>query len=300
MTDQATVSDLTVPITKLATELALGYFIKTQGHEPDIGVPSPRAAYLLSEMPSMWLRQSLKVLLSSGFVGFWKKNPLGILSGKRSRTFRQEKDSCWALVGALGIDNIEVTYDKNVNMDEIKRRLLAALIDKYSWEILAFPYPEFRIQDKEGENIIERGFKWTDVADGVMLPVDIFAIEQQPKPDSSVYNFPTLSYIQDLRIKSNPGEKITLCSASEDGKACFCHYRQDRDGLKIVSANDVAFDEDRVLSSSWLLPLHHVNMKAGVLGRRYVVLMNFKHGNSENEPAQSWTGDSLGRSDYTA
>ncbi|KAJ5760309.1 hypothetical protein N7520_007465 [Penicillium odoratum] len=30
MTDQATVSDLTVPITKLATELALGYFIKTR------------------------------------------------------------------------------------------------------------------------------------------------------------------------------------------------------------------------------------------------------------------------------
>jgi hypothetical protein len=293
MSDQATVSDLTVPITKLAHELAIGYFIKSQGYEPDMGAPSPPAAYLLSEMPAIWLRQSLQVFMSSGFVGFWKRNPLGILSGKRGRTFRHDKDSCWALVGALGIDDIDITYDKNVTMEEVRRRLLAALVGKYSWEMLSLPYPEFRLQDKEGQDTIERDFRWTDVADGVMLPVSIFAVEQQPQPDSFVQSLPTLSYTHDLRIKCNPGERITLYSASDDGKAWFRHYRQDKDGLKIVSANDVAYDEDGVLCSAWLLPLHHVNMKVGVLGRRCLLLVNLNLGNSENEPARAGFGGIL-------
>lgn len=293
MSDQATVSDLTVPITKLAHELAFGYFIKTQGHEPDIGAPCPSTAYLLTQMPTIWLRQSLQAFMSSGFVGFWKRNPLGILSGKRGRKFRHDKDSCWALVGALGIDDIDVTYDKNVTMEEVKRRLLVALIGKYSWEMLSLPYPEFRLQEKEGSDIIERDFRWTDIADGVMLPVSIFAIEQQPQPDSFVQYLPTLSYTDNLRIKRNLGERITLYSASEDGKSWFRHYRQDKDGLKIVSANEVSFDKDRLLSSAWLLPLHHVNMKAGVLGRRCLLLVNLNHGKSGNEPARAGFGGIL-------
>ncbi|KAJ5129610.1 uncharacterized protein N7515_005649 [Penicillium bovifimosum] len=292
MSDQATVSDLTVPITKLAHELAIGYFIKTQGYEPDMGVPSPPAAYLLSEMPEGWLRRLFQVFMSSGFVGFWKRNPLGILSGKRSRKFRHDKDSCWALLGALGIDDIDVTYDKNVTMEEVKTRLLQALIDKYSWEMLMLPYPEFRLQDKEGPDTIERGFRWTDVADGVMLPVSMFAVEQQPPPHSFVQTWPTLSYTHDLRIKSSPGERIVLYSASPDGKAWFRHYRQDKDGLRIVSASEVTFDEDRLLSSAWLLPLHYINMKAGVLGRRCLVLVNLNHGTG-NEPARAGFGGIL-------
>ncbi|KAJ5994050.1 hypothetical protein N7451_009774 [Penicillium sp. IBT 35674x] len=37
MSDQAIVLDVTVPTTRLVLELALGYFIKSQGHQPDIG-----------------------------------------------------------------------------------------------------------------------------------------------------------------------------------------------------------------------------------------------------------------------
>ncbi|KAJ5566116.1 hypothetical protein N7535_007754 [Penicillium sp. DV-2018c] len=292
MSDQATVSDLTIPMTKLAHELAIGYFIKTQGYEPDMGVPSPPTAYLLSKMPPNWLRRSLQFFMSSGFVGFWKQNPLGILSGKRSRIFRHDKDRCWALLGALGIDDIEVTYDKNVTMEEVKRRLVQALIDKYSWEMLMLPYPEFQLREGKGLVTIERGFRWTDLADGVMLPVSLFAVEQQPPPHSFVPALPTLSYTHDLRIKSNPGERITLYSASPDGKAWFRHYRQDKDGLHIVSSNDIAFDEDTLLSSSWLLLLHYVNMEAGVLGRRCLVLVNLNHGTS-NEPARAGFGGIL-------
>lgn len=293
MSEQATVSDFTIPITKLAHELALGYFIQTQAYEPDIGAPIPAAAHLLSEMPAIWLRQSLQVFMSSGLVGFWKKAPLAILSGKRSRKFRHDKDSCWALVGALGIDDIEIAYDEKVTMEEVKRRLLVALIDKYSWEMLSLPYPDFRLQDKTGSDTAERDFKWTDVADGVMLPVSIFAVEQQPQPDSSAQTFPTLSYIDDIHIKYPTGEKITLYSASQDGKTWFRHYRQDENGLKIVSANDAIFDEDRLLSSAWLLPLYHVSMKAGVLGRRCLLLVNLDHENSVDEPARAGFGGIL-------
>lgn len=47
-------------------------------------------------------------------MGYYKHNPLHILVGKRSRTYGIDKDSCGALVGALGIEDIDITYDENV------------------------------------------------------------------------------------------------------------------------------------------------------------------------------------------
>lgn len=287
MSDQATVCDLTVPITRLAYELAIGYFIRSQGHEPDVGTPCPHTTYLLSKMPDIWLRRSLQTFMASGFVGFWKNSPLDILSGKRGRKFGNIKDSCWALVGALGIDDIEVTYDKNVSMEEVKRRLFVALIDKYQWVMLSLPFPGFRIPEGGGQNAPERNFRWIDVADGVMLPVHAFCVELKPQPKSFQERLPTLSYTHDLRIKGDKGEKITLYRASEDGTTWFRHYRQDKDGLKIVSTKEVAFAEDKLLSDAWLLPLHHINMKPGVSGRRCLTLLGLNHHISDILPARA-------------
>ncbi|PYH46487.1 uncharacterized protein BP01DRAFT_293944, partial [Aspergillus saccharolyticus JOP 1030-1] len=37
--DHATVADLTIPVTRLAFELAIAYFMQSQGYEPDVGAP---------------------------------------------------------------------------------------------------------------------------------------------------------------------------------------------------------------------------------------------------------------------
>ncbi|KAJ5547920.1 hypothetical protein N7513_005154 [Penicillium frequentans] len=269
MSDQATVLDLTVPTTTLAFELALGYFIKSQGHEPDFGAPAPKAAYVFSELPNIWLRRSLQTLLRSGFAGYWKDSPLEILAGKKKRRYGKIEDSCWALVGALGIENIEVTYD--ASMDEIRRRLLVALLDKYQWTILLLPFPELSFTNENDD--VPRNFKWSDIADGALLPIKAFGVEHHDPQEE----LPTLIYTHDLRIKAPVNKLITLFRASKEGAAWFRHYRQDEDGLSIVSNREVAFTEDRLLSDAWLLPLHHINMKDGVQGWRCLVLLGLKH-----------------------
>ncbi|RAH76253.1 hypothetical protein BO86DRAFT_373248, partial [Aspergillus japonicus CBS 114.51] len=49
--DQATVGDLTVPITRLAWEIAIAYFIKSQGYEPDVGSPIPKRTHAFARLP---------------------------------------------------------------------------------------------------------------------------------------------------------------------------------------------------------------------------------------------------------
>lgn len=273
MSDQANVCDLTIPISKIAYLLGIGHFIKSQGHEPDVGTPCPQSAYELSKMPEIWLRQSLQKFMASGFVGFWKESPLDILSGKRGRRFGNIMDSCWALVGALGIDKIDVTYDKNVPMEEVKRRLLVALIDKYQWVMLSLSFPEFPIEEKTPQYSSSRKFEWIDIADGIMLPVHAFCVEVKTGPEHSQEQLPVLSYTDDLRIKSPKDGKITLYRAPTEGDSWYRHYRQDKDGLLIVPSRDGAIEGDKLLSGAWLLHLSHINMKAGVPGRRCLVLL---------------------------
>ncbi|KAJ5651178.1 uncharacterized protein N7484_004901 [Penicillium longicatenatum] len=278
--DRATVSDLTVPTRRLALYLAMGYFIKSEGHEPPLGDSSPKEAYTCSELPETWLSQSLQTLLRSGFVGFWRESPLEILAGKQKRKYSRVADSCWALLGALGISDIEVTYD--APMDEIKRRLLVALLDKYQWIILCLPFPEMNFKEENDESVA-RGFKWTDLVDGVLLPVYAFAVEQFDPPEG----LPTLSYTYDHQIKIAAKKGTNVYRPSKEGTAWFRHYRQDDDGLKIVSSRKVAFAKDGLLSHAQLLPLHLINMKDGVLGRRCLVLLDLQQGSNESSKANS-------------
>jgi hypothetical protein len=50
---QATVRDITIPISKLARYLAEAYFIQKEGHEPDTVRPSPHVADLLLTAPEI-------------------------------------------------------------------------------------------------------------------------------------------------------------------------------------------------------------------------------------------------------
>lgn len=288
----ATVSDISIPITRLAYWLAIGYFIKSQGEEPDVGSPVPSTAHTLSKAPETWLRRSLQTLLRSGLVSFWKDSPLYILSGKQGRTFGKVQDSCWALVGALEITDIEVTYDENVSMEEVKTRLLRALIDKYQWLMLLLAFPEDSLMQEEGQDVpVGRKFRWTDVVDGVMLPIRAFCVEVRDGSETSPESLPILSYTDDLRMKGRHGIGISLCRPSA-GTACrFRHYRQDKDGLKFVSTNETTFGRDGILSNSWLFPIHDINMKARAdPGRRCLVLLNVTLGTAEESAKATFGG----------
>jgi hypothetical protein len=277
--DQATVSDLTNPIMHISQQLAAGYFIKSQGHEPDTGLPSPDSAHLLSQAPEDWLRSSLKVMLWSGLAHPLKDSPLHILAGRENRKFGVKQDGCWGLVGISGLTNIEITYDEeDLRMEETKARFFRALIDMYQWKILMMGFPE-------GSRFALEGFEWEDVLSGAMLPVHAFAVQIQDAPAGTTQiDLPVLSYTNEMRIKGRNGKKVTLYGPTDEEKKWFRHYRQDDDGLKIISNRETTYEQDTILSFSLLVPLHHINMKAGVSGIRCLVLI-FKSPEMSNAPA---------------
>jgi hypothetical protein len=137
---------------------------------------------------------------------------------------------------------------------EVKRRLLVALVDKFQWTMLYYPFPEFPINQKgeDGRNA-ERKFEWTAIADGVLLSADTCGrsgIESRVEPDWRVGSLPTLSYSDDLRITAKQGEKIVLCRGVAENITWFRHYRQDKDGLKTVPTKEVAFAQDKLLCNA--------------------------------------------------
>ncbi|KAI6765988.1 hypothetical protein HG530_007058 [Fusarium avenaceum] len=276
--DHATVSGLTNPIMHISQQLAAGYFIKSQGHEPDTGLPCPDSAHLLSQAPNDWLCFSLKVMLWSGLAYPLKNSPLHTLAGRANRKFGVKQDGCWGLVRILGLTNIEITYDEeDFLMEQTKARFFRALIDMYQWEILMMGFPG-------DSQFASEGFKWEDVLSGIMLPVHAFAVEIRDASGSTQVDLPVLNYTNGIHIKGRNGKKVTLYRPTDEEKKWFRHYRQDDDGLKIISNRETTFEQDTILSSSWLVPLHHINMKAGVPGIRCVALI-FKRPELSDAPA---------------
>jgi NADH:ubiquinone oxidoreductase subunit H len=68
------------------------------------------------------LHQVAKSLTNSGLVGYSKLSLFYVLAGKQTCEFGWAHDSCWAMVGALQVDNMPVSYD--LPMTEIKMILL--------------------------------------------------------------------------------------------------------------------------------------------------------------------------------
>ncbi|EAW17141.1 uncharacterized protein NFIA_005010 [Aspergillus fischeri NRRL 181] len=257
----AVVRDLSLPISVLCHNLASAYFIQSEGHDPDpmrpgagqFGHRPPKSPELV-----IWLRRSIKRLVESGLVGFFEFSPLTILAGKNGREYGWIEDSCWAL------ENIEVTA--NLSMEKIKRRFLSALVDKYQWMMLFLPFPE-KGQDSK------RPFQWTDIVDGALLPVYLFIVEDHVDPDSTAATQPTLHFSdadftsEKLLLKAPDRQKMRLFRVSEDHVTYFRHYRQDSDGLRIVSSRLVSLTDDPLVSGAWLLPFWIVDTKGTVQGK---------------------------------
>jgi hypothetical protein len=70
----------------------------------------------------------------------------------------------------MELEDIEVSYD--FPMNEIKRRFLSALLEKYQWMMLFLPFLECQIEEKREAKTIERPFQWTDIVDGAFSVVE--------------------------------------------------------------------------------------------------------------------------------
>ena len=294
---QATVRDLSISVSVFAFNLASGYFIQSEGHDPDTTRPGAgQFGYLLPESPEsvLWLRRSTQTLVHSGLVGYFEFSPLLILAGKNSREYGWEQDSCWALVGAMELEDIEVSYD--IPMKEIKRRFLSALVKKYQWMMFFLPFPELQVEEKREAEVIRRPFQWTDIVDGALLPVGLFLVESHAAPELSSENQPLLCFSdegftsEDLRVKAPEGQMMSLFHASKDQITYFRHYRQDSDGLRIVSSRSVSAAEEPLLEDGWLLPLWNVDLKDDVRGKRCLLVLQLKSPTAGDQLAHATFG----------
>ncbi|KAJ5683366.1 hypothetical protein N7462_006531 [Penicillium macrosclerotiorum] len=292
---KATVRDLSIPVSTLAFNLASGYFIQSEGHDPDTTRPGAgQFGHLLPKSPEsvIWLRRSLKNLVQSGLVMFFEYSPLFILAGKYSRMYGVLADSCWALVGAMELENIEVSYD--LPMENIKRRFLSALVEKYQWMMMFLPFPECLIEERGGT--MKRPFQWTDVVDGAFLPVGLFLVESHADENLPAEKQPTLQFSDEnfesdeLRVKGPGGQAMSLFRVSKDHITYFRHYRQDSDGLRIVSSRSVDVSDDDLLASGWLLHLWNVDEKNGVRGKRCLLVLQVEGLGTNDEPVNATFG----------
>lgn len=293
----ATVRDLSIPISVLCHNLAAAYFIQSEGHSPDSRRPvSGQFGHLLPSSPEsvIWLRRKIKALAQSGLDGYFRYSPLSILAGKRSREYRFTQDSCWALIGAMELENIEVSYE--FPMGEIKKRFLSALLEKYQSKMLFLPFLECPVKEKLEGEMIERPFQWTDVVDGILLSVDLFLVESHVDPEMPEEKQPLLSFSdkhfisEDLCLKAPTGRTMSLFRASEDSTIYFRHYRQDQHGLRIVSSRTVAFAQDPLLPGSWLLPLWAVDTKGDIQGKRCLLVLQLTGLHADDQPMRATFG----------
>ncbi|KAE8406699.1 hypothetical protein BDV37DRAFT_269732 [Aspergillus pseudonomiae] len=294
---QATVRDLSIPVSVLARNSASAYFIQSEGHDPDTTRPGAgQFGHLLPKSPEsvIWLRRSIQTLAQSGLVGFFTFSPLSILCGKNSRKYGMIQDSCWALIGAMEVENIEVSYD--FPKPEIKRRFLSALVDKYQWMMLFLPFWECQVEEEGATGTVKRPFQWTDIVDDALLPASLFVVESHTDPELPLEKEPTLHFSdedfisEDLRVKARDGQRISLFRVSKDYITYFCHYRQDSNGLRIVSSQTVTVAEDPLLANAWLLPLWNVDMKGDVRGKRCLLVLRLEGPTAMDQPVHAAFG----------
>jgi hypothetical protein len=162
---QARVLDLSIPATTFATHLATAFIRVSEGWTPtNIPQGTPEEVKqaidfispLSTSTPSNYERAAacLSKIVRSGLVCYWpgKETPLYILAGAEGRRFGVREDECWALLGALELENVKPWYSTQAeqnnedamtkNMKKIKTQFFESLLKKYQWELLLVPYVE--------------------------------------------------------------------------------------------------------------------------------------------------------------
>ncbi|KAF5874991.1 putative heterokaryon incompatibility protein het-6-like protein [Botrytis fragariae] len=264
----ASVIDLTARVTKLAVEVAQSFLLQANGKEPQnqVGMLIDESAHRADEF-----RQILRALVTSGLVAYSKASPLYILSGKQSRKFGMEQDSCWALIGAMELEGVTVNY--NLPMDEIKMMFLRALFKKYQWSMLLLPQPLLSVNEGQSAS----NFKWVNIVDGLLIPVGVFVDSQIGLASKSM--LPSIALDNAMTVTVQPpktSQTFTLWK-NLDIK-WYLHYVQTEAGVEIRSLASKTSPTPRI-SDAVFLKLEDLgkNDKAAAesTGMRCAAIMEF-------------------------
>ncbi|ESZ91673.1 hypothetical protein SBOR_7930 [Sclerotinia borealis F-4128] len=222
---RASVIDLTASTTALAIGVAKSFVSQADGQEQQ-----NKVGRLIDESLEMAnkFRQTLRIMVASGLVAYSKASPLYILNGKRNREFGMAQDSCWALIGAMELEGVPVKYE--LPMDDIKMIFLTALFEKYQWTMLLLPQPLFPVFREWWWT----GFRWTDIVDGLMIPVGLFVDTQIGSGSQS--QLPRVSLDSTMTvIVQPPNQSQTFCVLKNLDIKWYLHYVQTETGVEIRS-----------------------------------------------------------------
>lgn len=256
---KARVINLTDIITRLATEIGKSFVNQADGKEPQNEIDK---AIRGSTENSEKLLDILIQFVKSGLVSYAKDSPLYILAGKKERRFSRPHDECWALLGAMGIDNVDVSY--TLSMWESKTICLRALIQKFQWSMLLLPDPS---------QVVQTGFNWLQIVDGDLAPIGIFVDSTIGQVDK----LPIVSYSGEaVHIRPNPeSAKKDICLFQEPQIQAFRYYRQVADKVRTTSSTTATQEDTKFLSEAVYLPIEDLETREGSVGKRCVVIQGF-------------------------
>ncbi|KAJ8062366.1 hypothetical protein OCU04_008910 [Sclerotinia nivalis] len=139
-----------------------------------------------------------------------------------------QQDSCWALIGAMELENVPVKYE--LPLDNIKMIFLTALFEKYQWTMLLLPQPSFPVSHGWWAS----DFRWINIVDGVLIPVGLFVDTQIGSGSQNI--LPRVSLDNEMTLTIQPPEKSQTFSLLNNlDIVWYLHYVQTEIGVEIRS-----------------------------------------------------------------
>ncbi|OGM41149.1 hypothetical protein ABOM_009857 [Aspergillus bombycis] len=132
--------------------------------------------------------------------------------------------------------------------------------------------------------------------DGAFLSAGLFIVESHTGPELPAEKQPKLHFSdenfisEDLRVKAPDSQRMSLFRVSKDHITYFRHYRQDSNGLRIVSSQTVTMADDPLLANAWLLPLWDVDMKGDMRGKRCLLVLQLEGPTATDQPVHAVFG----------
>lgn len=163
----------------------------------------------------------LASLLRSGLVAYTKKSPLYILAGKFSRSYSVDEDECWALLGALELENITPFYNKGKEMDRVKSVFFIHLLKKHQWSLLL-------VAGLSADHGKHPKLSWhIKMSMGYYLPLGIFfEVNWKPNLPGLSWTYPATPEDDAIHIQTNTGAPFAVVKVCDDDRPRCRRYEQ--------------------------------------------------------------------------
>lgn len=255
---QACVIDLTSTVTRLAIGIATAFIRHSDGDAGDDQTEIGRLVKFISNEDDKnypFTAGILATILKTGLVAYAKHSPLYILAGKQSRKFTVSADQCWALLGALELEAVDVSYDLELKL--IKERFFKALLEQYQWTLFLIPAPPPQLGKRSWSEVI---------VDGYFLPLGIFF------DANFVDNLPTLFWSPNgLAIGSSTTAPFPVFSLNESVYAR--RYEQQQTGEVFVVGVSVAVPSPKAK----YLQVADLESRNNIPGKRCILITDLRN-----------------------